>query len=175
MRDYIWVGKTESKISRGVTDKELEEIVDLIIEINPKTILEIGTHQGRTTLNIEQFARKDAVIYTIDKENNLFDDYSYPENINFIISDSMDFDFNSLGMKFDFIFIDAGHYKEAVLNDTKKSLEVLEKGGIIVWHDYHPNKTPSKVQGYFGVAPAIEELGLEVELIAGTKLAFLKK
>jgi predicted O-methyltransferase YrrM len=39
---------------------------------------------------------------------------------------------------FDTILIDGGHIKDTVINDTKKALKLLEKGGIIMWHDFCP-------------------------------------
>jgi len=38
---------------------------------------------------------------------------------------------------FDSVFIDGGHLKEVVINDTLKGLSVLRKNGIIMWHDFN--------------------------------------
>jgi predicted O-methyltransferase YrrM len=41
---------------------------------------------------------------------------------------------------FEFIFIDAGHRYEEVLNDSRRALEVLSPNGCVVWHDYRLNE-----------------------------------
>lgn len=38
---------------------------------------------------------------------------------------------------FDTVFIDGGHIKELVINDTLKALSVLKSGGLIIWHDFN--------------------------------------
>ena len=46
--------------------------------------------------------------------------------------------------KFDLIFIDGGHTYSVVKNDTEKSFKMLNKNGIILWHDYVPGKESAK-------------------------------
>lgn len=41
---------------------------------------------------------------------------------------------------FDSIFIDGGHEKNIVISDTLKSLPVLRSKGILIWHDFLPEK-----------------------------------
>jgi predicted O-methyltransferase YrrM len=39
---------------------------------------------------------------------------------------------------FDTAFIDGGHSYDLVSNDTKRALELVRPGGLIMWHDYCP-------------------------------------
>ena len=55
------------------------------------------------------------------------------ENINLIKEDFHQIDFKET---FDFIFIDGDHTYSAVINDTKKSLTLLNPKGVIIWHDW---------------------------------------
>lgn len=68
---------------------------------------------------------------------------------------------------FDSVFIDGGHQPEVVVNDTRKALELLRKGGLIMWHDFCPiPEVRSEVQSIKGVTDGIELLWprLKVEL-----------
>jgi predicted O-methyltransferase YrrM len=59
----------------------------------------------------------------------------------------------------DFIYVDANHDYEYVLEDIKTSLTLLKKGGIISGHDYNP-QTP-------GVIKAVNEiLGYNIKVYA---------
>jgi hypothetical protein len=39
---------------------------------------------------------------------------------------------------FDSVFIDGGHAYEVVANDTRRALELVRPGGLLIWHDYCP-------------------------------------
>jgi len=59
------------------------------------------------------------------------------KNILYIEANSLSFDFNSLGQKYDFIFVDGDHSFEGVKSDTSKVFNLLKnENSIIVWHDY---------------------------------------
>lgn len=76
---------------------------------------------------------------------------------------------------FDFIYIDANHKYDAVLNDMNKWFPKLRKGGVFAGHDYlkinwleDPNFSEDRINkhifssggdymGLFGVNPAVEE------------------
>jgi hypothetical protein len=42
---------------------------------------------------------------------------------------------------FDSVLIDGGHYEDVVINDTCKALTVLRSGGLIMWHDFCPDRS----------------------------------
>lgn len=68
----------------------------------------------------------------------------------------------------DFIFIDACHEYEAVLEDSKVWWPKLKDGGIMLWHDYG-NNSPHTV----GVKRAVDEFCTPNELTP--QMAWVKK
>lgn len=52
-------------------------------------------------------------------------------------------------LPFDFIFIDASHKYENVLNDSKNAFEMISENGVILWHDYG---------GWPGVTQALNDI-----------------
>jgi len=64
---------------------------------------------------------------------------------------------------FDSVLVDGGHQADVVINDTRKALPLLRRGGLMLWHDFCPK---SDVIGHFpsiqGVTSAIESLLPEI-------------
>ena len=77
-------------------------------------------------------------------EKFLFSGTDVENKINIIFEDSIKFDESKYINKFDLIFIDGGHTYSVVKNDTEKSFKMLNKNGIILWHDYVPGKQSAK-------------------------------
>jgi glycosyltransferase involved in cell wall biosynthesis/tetratricopeptide (TPR) repeat protein len=88
----------------------------------------------------------------------------------FITADTMTYDFGRIA-PIDFAFIDGGHDLEHVLNDSRKTYEILSPGGLIVWHDFQSPVPWVKVR------EAIELIGFAepVVHVEGTEVAFLRK
>jgi predicted O-methyltransferase YrrM len=81
---------------------------------------------------------------------------------------SFDFNVSSHGVKYDAIFIDGDHGRDAVMHDTKIAKQLLNDGGIIIWHDYHD-------RGTVDVKDCLDELqskGANIKHVAGTWVAF---
>jgi len=150
----------------------------LIKEYNPSRIFEIGTSEGRGTLNMAENSSKEALLFTLDfsRDNKIGRKYrhlntKYPGKITQLYGESRTFDFSLYNNSIDFIFVDAGHTYEVVMNDTIKALELLRnRKGIIVWHDY---------LDLDGVTMALNELYQtnktfeNIKHIDGTYLAYL--
>jgi predicted O-methyltransferase YrrM len=100
----------------------------LIKRYNKKRFLEIGTFKGGVAENLGQIC-KGVSIDCKEWENRTINN-----NVEYLMLNSKDIS-DKLG-KFDFIFIDGNHTFEYVKNDTEKAFQLLEKDGIIVWHDY---------------------------------------
>lgn len=160
----------------SVTFLELSVLAAAAQKYKPKTILEFGTFDGRTTLNLAANAPQ-AKLYTIDLPPSETDVRNgrpirgkcflgKPESaqIRQLTGDTFTFDFSPY--RADFVFIDAGHTYECIINDTRKALALGPK--IIFWHDYTSHWT--------GVAKAINELAGEypIKYIRDTTLAFLE-
>lgn len=89
-----------------------------------KSFLEIGTDKGETFNNIQ-------IEYkcSVDPDKNTKPTFT-------LTSDEY---FNKYNTKFDIIFIDGLHEYSQVDRDIKNSLEHLNKNGVIIMHDCHPN------------------------------------
>jgi hypothetical protein len=147
--------------SGGVSSYELICINVIVAHFSPHRVFEIGTFNGRTTLNIAANVPVDTKIYTLDlplcatprtqlrlhpwdgrfveKRGNgrYFLESIYRKRIIQLYGDSAIFDFTPYNGTIDIVFVDASHSYEYVKNDSEKALSLLRGGkGIILWHDY---------------------------------------
>ena len=146
---------------------EAQVVAALTAHLKPKTVFEIGTYNGFSTLHLSKNSPPDSVIYTLDLpqdksaiilKNDLHEAHRDTKNINLnarrhfhapgsgariteLFGDSMDFDFSPYYGKVDLVFIDANHSYVYVQSDTENALRMLSDRGVILWHDYdfiHP-------------------------------------
>ena len=181
----------------NVSAFELIVICKLVKALRPVRLFEIGTFDGRTTLNLAANAPVDAVVYTLDLPRSELDATGLPidaedrkyvdksasgsrfvntdceKKIVQLWGDSANFDFSPFEGSIDFVFVDASHSYEYVLKDSRTALSLLREGrGAILWHDYGEPfwKGPTK---------ALDELYLGggafagLKWIDGTTLAYL--
>ncbi len=104
--------------------------------INPKNILEIGTYTGYSALCMAEGMRKDGMLHTIDKNEELFDfqkkyfDKSdYKEQIKQYVGNALDI-IPTINAKFDLVFIDAD--KSNYSNYFYAIIEKMNNGGVIL-------------------------------------------
>ena len=182
----------------NVSLSELLCIVSLIRHFKVNKIFEIGTFDGRTTLNMHQNSLKDPKIYTLDLPatdadktvyelhdwEKVYTDKTAPGrkfshlkdkgSIIQILSDSAKFERQDLNDYFDFIFVDGSHTNKYVENDTELALRLVNKEkGIIVWHDYDTewNDVTNTMEDYY----ANDERFKDIKNIKETSLLFLRK
>ncbi len=150
----------------NITLFELTIICKLIKAFDIKRVFEIGTFNGRTTLNIATNISSDAKVLTLDlpknkstqtkltinpKDKSGWSDLTYikqnvtglffknrPEakKITQLLGDSTSFDFTPYEGNMDFVFVDGSHTAAYVQSDTEHAYKIIRKGGCIVWHDY---------------------------------------
>jgi predicted O-methyltransferase YrrM len=150
-------------IDGNLTTKEVIVINHLVKTYDPKRIFEIGTFNGRTTLNLALNSRPDTEVFTLDllderadrsepdverpigkykrqtDVGRLFLESDFPEakKIVQLFGDSAAFDFSPYYGNIDFVFVDGSHEYEYVRKDTDTALMLLrDRKGVIVWHDY---------------------------------------
>jgi predicted O-methyltransferase YrrM len=188
----------DRQLDGNVSPYELEVIASLVRATAPQTIFEIGTFDGRTTLNMAANAPADAFVYTLDlppegldstvfslelnedkyvkkeKSGARFADSAY--NIVQLLGDSGSFDFSPWYGKVDFMFVDGSHVYEYAKSDTLAALKMVRPGGTIIWHDYvREGFTP-----WPGVPRALKEFFLTdgrfeaLTQILGTSIVYLK-
>lgn len=139
--------------------EEILVICSIVKTYQPKSILEIGTFNGLTTLNMALNSPVDTKINTLDLDPHSLSDCEslWDEDLKFIfdkeknlkafslfkeknkitehIGNSLTYDFSRFHNT-ELIFIDGGHSHDIVASDTAKSLEILAPKGILIWHDY---------------------------------------
>lgn len=170
---------------------ELMVIARIVAARQPQRMLEIGTFDGRTTLNLasnsagevltldlppeeldhtqHSLARGDDCYIRKSTSGARFQGTDVAGQITQLWGDSATFDWAPYAATFDFIFVDGAHSREYCLADSRNAFRLLKpEGGIILWHDY---------DGHFdGVTEAIHLLAREgrpIRRIAGTNLACL--
>lgn len=127
-----------------ITDEALSYILKLIKENKIKSILEIGTGHGYSTINFSKYVEK---VVTIEKSQDRLEiarkkiKESKLKNIKIIEGDAKKI-LGDLKEKFDFVFIDG--MKKEYLDYFKKSLKLTKK--IIVADD--TNLYANKAEGF---------------------------
>jgi len=172
--------------------KEYEALATLCNLKEPKTIFEIGTFEGTSTLILAMNAKADSTIYTLDLPNSktdtkfdigelnktytgfkgklAFEGTKYSTKINPLKGDSATFDFSKYKDNIDFVFVDGAHTYDYTKNDTEKALSMIRGDGIILWHDYNPSYWPDTVR-------FLDDLAKKKELfhVKDTYLVFMIK
>tara|TARA_R110000868_G_scaffold138557_3_gene352766 strand:- start:353 stop:1654 length:1302 start_codon:yes stop_codon:yes gene_type:complete len=140
--NQIW----EKCLSFNIEQKpeEFKGLLDFLNQTkNKKYALEIGSNYGGTSFGLCHIY--DNVLSLDIKHHENFDKIKeiFP-NYNYIISDSTSNDtvnfIKSLGIKFDFIFIDGDHSYEGVKNDYEKYKQFLADDGYMAFHDIIQSK-----------------------------------
>lgn len=176
----------------NVTPLELLCLSMMVRAFKPSEVLELGTFNGNTTLQIAANLEHGSHISTLDlpvgakpvgandehdavlihaasRERPRYVDSPYADSVRQFYGNSLEVDFGSLNpTNPGLIFIDAGHSDECVRNDTMKSLKVLAKRGCVVWHDY--------TQDWPDVFNYLNELAKQLPLkhIRGTNLVIYR-
>jgi predicted O-methyltransferase YrrM len=171
---------------------ELMMLLSVVRYLNARNILEIGTSDVNTTLNLAENCTPEGRVTTIDlpldwsgepglgipncyinvtsrkKVGIQFKDTPYESQIRQVFADSATLNWNELSGPFDLVFIDGNHHYAYVKRDTENALRHLKSGGCIVWHDYAAIKD---------VSTAVDEFAqsLKVYSIRGTRLALALK
>lgn len=144
----------------NVSGYELLVLAGIVRRVQPRACFEIGTFDGRTTLNLAANA-PEARVYTLDlppqdlgrtglqiaagdekfinkpASGARFRDTPEAARITQLFGDSATFDFGPHEGKMDLIFVDGSHSYDYVKSDTRAALRLLKReGGVILWHDY---------------------------------------
>jgi predicted O-methyltransferase YrrM len=179
----------------NVTLLELVVINTLVAKRAPRVLFEIGTFDGRASLNMIANAAHGAKLFTLDLpaaqvETTAFAldeaDRQYAKKsvsgarfagtpqekqIVQLLGDSAQFDFSPYRGTAEVIFIDGSHAHAYVKSDTANALKIAADSAIIIWHDYTPY--------WDGVVDGLHELQAEggplknLRQVAGTSLAVL--
>ncbi|MDQ3198590.1 MAG: class I SAM-dependent methyltransferase [Verrucomicrobiota bacterium] len=181
----------------NVSTLELIVIASLARRADPPTAFEIGTFDGRTTLNIAANLQGNGKIFTLDLPRADLSETKFelaPGEAAFIdkpvsgakyrgtqhearitqlYGDSASFDFSPFEGQMGFIFVDGSHSYDYVRKDTATALRLAAEGAIILWHDYQQD-WPGVIQA-LNEAKQLDPACHGLSRIEGTSLVMLKR
>jgi predicted O-methyltransferase YrrM len=170
----------DEAVRRGAWQKvsELEPLIALVRERQPRTVVEIGTYEGGTLFALCQAAHPDALIVSIDKPGGLFGGgYSEDQERAFQAFRRPGQTLVTLrrashhwttrrklrslleGRKIDFLMIDGDHRYKGVKRDWESYEPMVAPGGVVAFHDIleHPKQPLCKVDEFWNeISPAHE-------------------
>lgn len=143
-----------------IMDDTLEVIANILSEIKPKRILEIGTAVGYSAMCFSEFLSKDGIIDTIERDETRVKQaienikkVGVENKINIIEGDAIEI-LPILNNKYDAVFIDAAKGKYPFF--LKESIRMINENGIIfadnilykgyVMSDYNKHKQRTAVR-----------------------------
>jgi predicted O-methyltransferase YrrM len=160
-------------------------------------LFEMGTFDGRTTLNLALNSAPRCRVYTLDLPPDLKTRFEIAAGerhmidkpkpgsriekfrsihpgatakIHQLLDDSAAFDFAPYENSCSLVFVDGSHAYDYAKSDTRAAMNLAKAGGVILWHDYGI---------WEGVTKALEELeqreGHGLRNIRGTSLVYWKK
>lgn len=177
----------------NVTTGELVAILALAKLAARTEVFEIGTFNGRTTLNLAANLGGNIIVNTLDlppsarvrtklkldeadvqfakkeRVGEMYIRYGMEQRIRQHFGDSATFDFSPYFGRIDVVFVDGSHSYEYVVNDTLNAIRMVRPGGLIMWHDYG---------AWAGVTQALDEMRLthpslgQMRHIRGTTIAY---
>jgi methyltransferase family protein len=159
----------------SVSPLELGVLALLVRHLQPKRVIEFGTAEGRTTLNLALYLPPDGEVLTIDLPQEsasngpgyLGSGHPVKARIRQLLGDVTQFDWTPYERSADLVFCDACDLYEGFAKETAAGLRVVRPGGVVLWHDY----------GFVRDRTAfLNELGckLPVSHIEGTTIACLR-
>jgi predicted O-methyltransferase YrrM len=133
---------------------ELLRFAEIVANLKPKTLLEIGTNKGGTLCILSRLATPDAVIISLDLPGgdfgggykgyhaSIFKHFTREnQKIHLLRGDSHSVDMETAvreivgNGKLDLLFIDGDHTYEGVKKDFESYLDLVRPGGVIAFHD----------------------------------------
>lgn len=163
------------EIYGGINPGDRRALYHLIAHFKPRRVLEIGTHVGASTVFIaaalQRYASETARLTTVDivdvnSASSAWSIYGLPKSparfiaelgaahiTTFVNCPALDVLAN--GERYDFIFLDGDHSGWAVYREIAAALKALQPSGVILLHDFYPERKPLMPDGNIIVGPAM--------------------
>ena len=135
-------------------EAEFSQLLDIYRELKPARVLEIGTYHGGTLYHWLQNATEGTTVVSVDNyavgvdNRSLYQDW-IPNGVSLITikgaseePQTVEAIRKAIRGKYDWVFIDGGHFYEEVKADWENYRPMVKKGGVVVFHDILP---PSEV------------------------------
>lgn len=131
--DFVDIRKYAIENNVPIMNNQTKELIISILQIlKPKTILEIGTAIGYSSLCFSKYTNADITTIELDEKTACIAQENfnkYNVNVNLINDDAMKA-LRNINQGFDFVFIDAN--KSRYLDYFKITCKLLNRGGIII-------------------------------------------
>jgi predicted O-methyltransferase YrrM len=177
----------------GVNPGDRRALYYLIRHLRPKTVLEIGTHVGASTVHIVAALRKQpgigsfcvdtvdiydvndpivgpwATMHSTHPPAELVRALGCAAAVAFHAKDSLEY-MSSCSRRFDLIFLDGDHAAARVYREVPAALKLLNPGGYILLHDYFPNSQPlwdngAVVSGPYEAIRRFQDEGVSIDAL----------
>lgn len=134
-------------------DTEIETLLELVAELRPRRVLEIGTDQGGTLFLLSRAAAPDARLISVDLptgpaawRDHLYRSFGAPaQTIHIVRMDSHSYQTLQhicqllAGGPVDVLLIDGDHSFTGVTADYELYAPLVREGGLIAFHDIQPD------------------------------------
>ncbi len=177
-------------VTFSITLAEAVSLGVLMRKCRARRAFEFGTHRGVSTSQLAANVPDDGEVFTLDLPRTNTQTHftvdcpaekevaNFPRKgdlipeelrrkVHFLEQDSALFDPKPYAQSMDFVFVDAAHTMDYVVNDSEKGWGMLRPGGIIAWHDCRA-QSPDVIK-YLRRCP------YQPRRIADTTLAFAEK
>jgi predicted O-methyltransferase YrrM len=170
-----WNGIEQSIAALGITDKaggvnpgDRRAIYYLLRALRPRTVLEVGTHIGASTVHAAAALRANQSedpshpyrMTTVDVKDvndpglkvwsrhgstfspkELVTRIGAAEHVKFVTARALEY-LSACEDRYDFVFLDGDHAATAVYQEIVAALRILNDGGVVLLHDYFPRLRP---------------------------------
>jgi predicted O-methyltransferase YrrM len=178
------------RITFSVTLEEAVGLGMLMQKCKASRAFEFGTHRGVSSTQLAANLPEQGQLFTLDLPRSGTDHHFKVDNlaekevanfpvkgdlipeelrkkVTFLEQDSALFDPGPYAESMDFVFVDAAHTMEYVVNDSEKAWAMLKPGGILAWHDCRA-QSPDVVK-------YLRSCKYNPRRVGGTTLAFAEK
>jgi predicted O-methyltransferase YrrM len=177
----------------GVNPGDRRAIFCLVHALAPRSVLEIGTHIGASTIHIAAALRAGGPgargqLTTVDvidvndpvtrpwtrsgssrAPREMIESIGSGDQTQFVTRPSLEY-LAHCGQHYDFIFLDGDHAARTVYREVPAALRALNPGGVILLHDFYPHLRPLWSDGVVIAGPWLATERLRAEGAAFTVL-----
>jgi predicted O-methyltransferase YrrM len=143
-KEYVYALEPLPEKTVNKAPWESEHEVGMLLAALIKTsgfnsVLDLGTYTGKTTDAMLQALPENGSIISVDIEDHRGEVFKeicgFDTRIKYVLGDSIETCKNLYGQKFDLIFVDTVHEWSYALPEFKAIELLINKGGILAYHD----------------------------------------
>jgi len=180
-KEYVYALEPLPEKTANNAPWESEHEVGMLLGAFIKTsgltrVLDLGTYTGKTTDAMLQALPENGSIITVDLGDHRTETFkeicSFDTRIKYIMGDSIQTCKSLYGQKFDLIFVDTVHEWSYALPEFKAVEFLIEKGGVLAYHDSIKFEGIERLINY---AKVFGYNAITINTPAGNGLTFLQK